>query len=116
MSYTQLSAEERIVIATLRSQGLSNPEIAEVLGRDRTTIWREVQRNRAPYDGGYRSARAHERAGARRKRSRRNQHFGREDMGRVETLLRAQWSPEQVSGHLRRRARCRSVSSKSRTL
>ena len=100
-SYRQLSAEERIQIATLSSQGYALARIAEVLGRHRATVWREVKRNRAPYDGGYRSARAHERAVARRKRSRRNQQFGRAEMSRVETLLREQWSPEQVSGYLR---------------
>jgi len=102
MNYHQLSAEERFLIAALRSQGRSLPEIAGVLQRHRTTIWREVRRNCAPYDGGYRSARAHERAGARRKRSRRNRRFGPAELSRVEELLRAQWSPEQIAGHLRR--------------
>ena len=102
MTYRQLSAEERVQIATLRSQNYPLPKIAQIVGRHRTTIWREVRRNRAPHDGWYRSARAHERAEARRKRSRRNQQFAPSQMQRVETLLRAQWSPEQVSGHLRR--------------
>ena len=64
--YHHLTAEERFLIAALGSRGWSNPEIAEELGRDRTTIWRERRRNATPYDGGYRSARAHERAIARR--------------------------------------------------
>ena len=55
--YRQLSADERVQIATLRGQGYVLARIAQVLGRHRATVWREVQRNRAPYDGGYRSAR-----------------------------------------------------------
>lgn len=100
--YRQLRAEERVQIATLRYQNFSLPKIAQILGRHRSTVWREIQRNRAPYDGGYRSARAQERAVARRKRSRRNQQFGQAEMNRVEGLLRQQWSPEQVAGYLRR--------------
>lgn len=102
MMYSQLNAEERFLIASLRTYGISLPQIAVVLKRHRSTVWREVRRNCAPYDGGYRSERAHERAGARRKRSRRNRRFGRPELSRVEQLLRKKWSPEQIAGHLRR--------------
>lgn len=40
----RLTRDERIRIETLWGQGLTMPKIAEVLGRDRTTIWREVNR------------------------------------------------------------------------
>jgi len=102
MNYRQLNAEERSVLAALRTHGLSLAEIGRHLGRHRSTIWREVRRNCAPYDGGYRSRRAHQRAHARRWRSRRNSQFGKAQWARVETLLRQEWSPEQVAGYLRR--------------
>jgi len=101
-SYRQVSAAERIEIAMLRSQAYPLAQIARLLGRHRTTVWREVRRNRAPHDLGYRSVRAHERAIARRRRSRRNQQFGRAELDRIEVLLRQQWSPQQVCGYLRR--------------
>jgi len=102
MKYRQLNAEERSALAALRTLGLSRAEIARQLGRHRSTVGRELQRNCAPYDGGYRSRRAHQRAHARRCRSRRNSQFNGEDWMRVERLLREQWSPEQVAGYLRR--------------
>jgi len=102
MKYRQLNAEERSVLGALRTLGLSRAEIARQLGRHRSTVCRELQRNSAPYDGGYRSRRAHQRAHARRYRSRRNSQFAGEEWRRVETLLREQWSPEQVAGYLRR--------------
>ena len=79
------------------------PDIAAVLGRHRSTVWRELKRNAAPYDGSYRSARAHERAGARRKRLRRDRQITPEQLAQVEALLREKWSPEQIAGHFRRK-------------
>lgn len=102
MKYRQLNAEERSVLAALRTLGLNQAEIARELGRHRSTVGRELKRNCAPYDGGYRSRRAHQRAHARRYRSRRNSQFAEGDWARVESLLREEWSPEQVAGYLRR--------------
>jgi IS30 family transposase len=102
MKYRQLKAEERSALAALHTQRINRAQIGRYLGRHRSTIGRELRRNAAPYDGWYRAERAQERAVARRKRSRRNQQFGAEELTAVEGLLREQWSPEQVSGYLRR--------------
>ena len=102
MKYRQLKAEERSALAALHTQRINRGQIGRYLGRHRSTIGRELRRNAAPYDGWYRAKRAQERAVARRKRSRRNQQFGAEELTAVEGLLREQWSPEQVSGYLRR--------------
>lgn len=100
MKYHQLTAEERFLIATLRRHRISTPDIAATLGRHRSTIWREVRRNTAPSGCGYGHVRAHERAVARRRRSRRNGRFSLEEFSRVEVLLREKWSPDQISAHL----------------
>ena len=65
MKYRQLNAQERSVLAALRSVGLSNAEIARELGRHRSTVGRELKRNAAPHDGRYRSKRAQQRVHAR---------------------------------------------------
>ena len=45
MSYHQLTSGERYMLQALRLQGLSNAEIGRQLGRDRSTIGRELKRN-----------------------------------------------------------------------
>ena len=47
-SHRQLDADGRVRIATLRYQNFRLPRIAQILGRHRSTVWRETQRNRAP--------------------------------------------------------------------
>jgi IS30 family transposase len=102
MTYRQLSPEERYMLAALRRQGCNQSEIARQLGRHRSTVCREVRRNRTRADGHHRAFTAQERANGRRSRSRRNRHFTSADFALVEGLLRRQWSPEQVAGYLRR--------------
>ncbi len=42
--YHHLTHEERCRTCALRKSGLSDPAIARQLGRDRTTVWREIRR------------------------------------------------------------------------
>src|SRR3954471_24985763 len=105
MTYRQLSPEERYMLAALRKQGLNKSQIARLLGRHRSTVGRELRRNSTRSDGRYRASTAQERTNGRRSRSRRNQRFSAEDFALIDELLRRQWSPEQVAGHLRREGR-----------
>jgi IS30 family transposase len=105
MMYRQVTYAERYTLALLRQRGVSAAEIARTLGRHRSTIGREVRRNRAASDGGYRPQLADWYARGRRSRSRRNRRFGPADLGLVRGLLERQWSPEQIAGRLRREGR-----------
>ena len=87
MTYHQITSEERYILATLRTQGFNQSEIARQLGRHRSTICRELQRNSARLDGRYRPSKAIERTAGRRSRSRRNQRFSRTDLQRVDAQL-----------------------------
>ena len=100
--YHQLTQEERYRITAHRMAGCTQAEIARLLGRHRSTIGREVKRNATRHDGDYRAEKAHSYATAHRRRSRRGARFSAEQMARVATLLRGKWSPEQISGTLRR--------------
>ncbi len=103
MTCTQITFAERYTLGLLRRQGLTPAAIARVLGRHRSTILREVRRNRKASDGGYRPQVADWYANGRRSRSRRNRRFAPADLRRVRRLLERQWSPEQVAGYLGRR-------------
>src|SRR5438477_53372 len=104
MHYHQITPAERYMLATLRKQvpTPSSAAIARIMGRHRRTISREIRRNCTPYDGRYRCSRAQEQANGRRSRSRRNSRFNADDWRLIEELLRADLSPEQASGRLRR--------------
>ncbi len=102
MTYRQITLGERYKISALRQEGYGNAEIARGLGRHRSTISRELRRNRSPWDGGYRPSKAQEMTNGRRSRSRRNRRFGGREWKLVKSLIRDKWSPEQVSGILRK--------------
>lgn len=100
MTYRQITPEQRYMLAALRMQGLSNSAIAQLLGCHRSTVGRELKRNRTAADGRYRASKAQEMTNGRRSRSRRNQHFTPSDFERIDALLAQRWSPEQISGRL----------------
>jgi IS30 family transposase len=102
MTYHQITFEERYTLGLLRQRGLSPAAIARLLGYHRSTIGREVRRNRARSDATYRPQLADWYARGRRSQSRRNQRFTTADWARIQVLLREDWSPEQVAGWLRR--------------
>jgi len=102
MLYRQITFAERYTLGLLRRRGESAAAIARVLGRHRSTIGREVRRNRAASDGTYRPPLADWYARGRRSRARRNRRFSAAELQRVRALLEQQWSPEQVAGWLRR--------------
>ena len=93
-TYTQLTQEERYQIHALMKAGHDQTDIAFVLGRDKSTISREINRNRGLR--GYRPKQAQELAWSRRQTAH-HARISAEHWGRVEELLGQDWSPEQVS-------------------
>jgi IS30 family transposase len=101
MGYCQITSEERYTISTLRKQGYSTARIAEYLGRHPSLIYREIKRNRCN-DGHYRPFKASSRTRNRRSISRRNIQLSSIDFKIVAGLLKLKWSPEQISGYLKK--------------
>ena len=102
MKYQQVTTEERYTLAALKKQGIPIAQIAEIMGRHRSTIYREIKRNLSPRGWYYRPFEADSMTRGRRRRSRRNRHYADKDFKLVRKLLRKKWSPEQIAGHIRR--------------
>jgi len=99
MTYTQITLEERYAISALRKLDYSSAAIARELGRDPSTISREVRRNAWRTDGrSYWVDKAQSYTNERRRASRRNTQFTAEEWAFVADLLREDWSPEQIVG------------------
>lgn len=96
-----LTADERYEIAWALKSGRKQTQIAEQLGRDPGTISRELKRNTCP-DGVYRWEKADRRA---RDRKSNRTVIGKLLIGRARRLVNGfllrNWSPEQISNHLR---------------
>ena len=104
MNYHQLTPDERYAIAGCRLEGLGASAIAERVKRHRTTIWRELRRNRSA-DGGYRPVIAERKAQNRRRLAHRPWRFTAADLALIAERLSWHWSPEQIAGRLRRDGR-----------
>ncbi len=98
MSYTQLTREQRYQIYALQKARQNQTQIAAIVGCHKSTSSREVRRNRG--QRGYRPKQAHELATTRHRAAYRPR-ITDQTWQLVESLLRQQWSPEQISGRLK---------------
>ena len=99
--YRHLSAIERDKIASCKAQGSSVQDIADALGRHRSTIYHELARNAGP--SGYLPSEAGEKARQRSARARRRPRLKNAWLrGYVVEKMHLGWSPERISGRLGR--------------
>ncbi len=95
--YTHLTQNQRYQISSLLKAKTSQNEIARILGYDKGTISRELQRNTG--QRGYRPLQAHQRSCSRKaNNSLRVTAFG---WAYIEHLLERKLSPDQIAGRLR---------------
>jgi transposase, IS30 family len=122
MAGARLTQEERVRIEVLWSQGMLLPQIAEQIGRHRSTVWREVARNHSgrhgrkhpagrrhggggrggSYRWGYQAHWAQAKADQRALRPKRARCApGGSCRVKVLELLGQRWSPRQIERRLR---------------
>ncbi|MDG0989813.1 MAG: MOFRL family protein [Yoonia sp.] len=103
--YRKLNIDERRILATMLQAKATKTKIAETLGRDRSTIHREIKRNwwhddEVPQADGYWHVTAQTLADRRyMKRRKLEQH--KDLRQEVIAKLKTGWSPEQIAGRLK---------------
>lgn len=108
-NYKQLAQEQRYQIYALKKAGLYQTTIAKIVGVHKSTISREIKRNSGLR--GYRPRQAQGFVNKRREKAT-NRRISQDTWDLVKSLLREDWSPEQISGWLYNE-RNRSVSHES---
>ena len=98
MSYTQLTQYQRYQIYALLKREHNQTEIAQTIGVHKSTISRELKRNRG--QRGYRPKQAHRKTINRRNWDHRR--IAPQTWGWIERKLREDWSPEQVTLWMRK--------------
>lgn len=98
--YTRVSYDVRCQIDALLQVKLSIPEIAKHLGFNKSTIYRELRRNNSR--GPYSPTRAEEFARERYRRCRKAYSINHKVKDYIDQLLIQGWSPQQISGRLKK--------------
>ena len=97
-TYTQLTQEQRYQISAMLKIGQNQTEIAETIGKHKSTISREVRRNRG--QRGYRPKQAQQMSMDRRKKAK--PRIQESTWALIESKLQEDWSPEQIADWLKR--------------
>ncbi|MGK2869924.1 MAG: IS30 family transposase [Mycobacterium sp.] len=97
----RLNLDERIAIMRGVDVGLSCAAIAEQIGRDRSTVWREVRRNHNA-DGDYHARMAHSRAAEKAKRPKGFKLIDSRLCAKIAVWMDQGWSPKLIAEVLAR--------------
>lgn len=98
MSYRRVTSEDRLRIKDNLDAGLTKSEISGKLGFHKSTISREISRNKG--NRGYRPKQAHQKAMAREKSKHGPYRMTPVIMMKIIERLEAKWSPEQIYNRL----------------
>ena len=102
--YNQLDQKERDRIFLFKKKGLTNSAIAEQLGRDKSTIGRELRRNAHQKFKQYLPDTAQRKTNKRKERGRKQRYVIKQPAlkKKIIVLLKKGWSPDLIAGRLKR--------------
>jgi len=99
---SQITQVQRYQIEAFRKSGVKVEQIADYLGKNQSSIYRELKRN-AQKRGGYNAKHAQMLHEERQERFRRKRKFTEPIKSRVNKYLKEeQWSPEQIVGYCKK--------------
>jgi transposase, IS30 family len=106
MPYSHFTPEQRNELSALIRARIKKKDIACQLGKDRSTIWRELNRNKTNNKQRYDARRAKEKNKSRRISA--NSRFRKLEHQQwlrnyVNKKIKKYWSPEQIAGRLKRK-------------
>lgn len=106
-NYKQLGQNERDQIFQLKKKGLTNTEIGKKLGRNKSTIGRELKRNQHHKLGQYLPDTAERKAIKRKEWGRKVKYVDKSKRLKNKIILRLKrgWSPDLIAGRLKRMKR-----------
>ncbi|MGX6977798.1 IS30 family transposase [Vagococcus elongatus] len=115
MSYTHLSGEERGKIEAWLFEGVAQSEIANRLGRHRSTISREIRRNSEKRKGNsiaalpYQASSANNLANLRKANCGSTTKVARYNIKTIKKYLELKWSPDQIANAVKSVTVCRNT-------
>lgn len=95
---SQITKEQRYTISVMLNQGVKPKDIAKFIGKDKSSIYREINRNKDRRNGVYKSKLAERKCRMRHKVKPKRKRFTAEIKEKVDELIGEDYSPEQVVG------------------
>lgn len=99
---SHITYEQRYTISCMLKQGKKQSEISRTIGKSESVVSREISRNKDGRSGEYRHDLAQRKYESRRASTPKHIRFTDEVKQDVESLLKQDYSPEQVSGFLKK--------------
>lgn len=102
-NYKQLDQKERDQIFSLLQEGKTQKEISDIIGRDKSTVCRELSRNWHQKFNTYLPDTAQRKAAKRKSQGRKQRYLDKNPELKQYVLakLEAGWSPEQIAGRIK---------------
>ena len=97
-----LTVEQRYTISVMKEQGYTQKQISEAVGKHKSTIWRELERNCDMRNGKYRHDLAQRKCDQRHQNKPKRIRFTKQVKTYIDTWIAEDYSPEQIVGRAKR--------------